>query len=136
MSRVDNQKFDSRNEIGLCGVFCKGCPAYLIRCYGCRSNEHGPIQKRTSKWKCRKRVCVLAKNLHHCGECTEFSCKLRHPLEKSYIEKYGIDLGDNCIQITKMGHTEWIEAQTLKYTCKKCQQFFSPYDIHCKSCNN
>ena len=127
---------DPDNKIGLCGVFCQGCPAYLTRCYGCRSENHGPKQKRTSKWKCHKRQCVIDQNLNHCGECEQFSCKLRKHLEKKYLLDYRIDLAENCHQIANIGAQTWITLQSQKYTCPDCNQPFSPYEIRCPRCSD
>lgn len=125
---------DPENLIGMCGVFCRGCPAYQVRCHGCRSTDSGPRQKRRSKWQCKKRACIIEKALNHCGECAKLSCALRHPLEKRYLENYRIDLAENCRQIKIMGAQPWIKAQRERYTCNKCGLFFSPYDQRCPKC--
>jgi len=125
---------DPENLIGMCGVFCGGCPAYQIRCNGCRSADHGSVQKRKSKWQCKKRLCVTGKGLNHCGECPELSCALRRPLEKRYLEKYSIDLAENCRQIRIMRTQRWLHSQRKRYTCQQCGQSFSPYDCVCMKC--
>ncbi len=125
---------DPENRIAACGVFCGGCPVYNVRCYGCRSESRGPLQKRTSKWNCKKRACVIEKALHHCGECARLSCTLRKPIEKRYIQNYAIDLAENCRQIKLLGAQAWIDSQRQRYTCPQCDRPFSPYDLRCTKC--
>ncbi|NMC06324.1 MAG: DUF3795 domain-containing protein [Candidatus Lokiarchaeota archaeon] len=87
---------------------------YQVRCYGCRSTNRGPLQKRTSKWSCKKRACVFEKGLNHCGECAKVTCTKRKPLEWRYLREHGIDLADNCHQIKILGARSWIDAQRKK----------------------
>jgi putative acetyltransferase len=126
---------DPDNLIGMCGVFCGGCPAYQKTCYGCRSASRGPLQKRKSKWNCKKRICMIKNQLNHCGECFKLSCVLRKPLEKRYLQNYNIDLAKNCRQIRSLGSHSWIQSQKQKFTCPHCTLPFSPYDKHCLICS-
>ncbi len=126
---------DPENQIAMCGVFCGGCPVYRVRCYGCRSTDRGSLQKRTSKWNCKKRACVLEQSLNHCGECAKLSCTLRKPIERRYLQSYNIDLEANCRQIKLLGAQAWITSQRQKYTCPRCGQPFIPYDLRCTKCN-
>src|SRR4030042_5309360 len=115
---TSNAPFSDPNcEIAMCGVYCSGCPVYRVRCYGCRSQDHGSLQKRTSKWNCKKRACVLEKGLSHCGECSKLSCALRRPLEKRYLQQYHIDLAENCRQVKIQGSKLWLESHKKRYTC-------------------
>jgi hypothetical protein len=129
------EKFDDPNhKIGICGVFCGACPAYLKKCLGCRSEVHNSIQKRKSKWSCKKRICASEQGFAHCGECPRLPCSIRKPLDNRYLEKYSINLIENCQKIFEMGSIKWIISQEMKYTCKKCGKSLSPYLTEVHSC--
>lgn len=83
-------------------------------------------QKRTSKWKCKIRVCVFEKNLHHCGECHEYPCRLRSILDSRYLKKYSIDLNDNIRFLCDMGPDIWLERQKNYHTCPVCGDMINP----------
>ncbi len=117
----------------MCGVNC--APASCFRtgtCLGCRSEN--PVQKRTSKWKCRIRNCVLSKQLDHCGECDEFPCAIRRRLDRTYMEKYGIDLPANINALAEVGPAVWCARQQSAYTCLSCGGTVDPYKHACYEC--
>jgi hypothetical protein len=100
MIEMDHEPFP--DSVGMCGVNCALASCFRTgTCLGCRSEN--PVQKRKSKWKCRIRNCVLSKQLDHCGECAEFPCEIRRRLDKTYGEKYGIDLPANIRMLFETG---------------------------------
>lgn len=131
---VIKQREINEDTIGYCGVFCAGCPSYHVgTCHGCRSEVKN--QKRTSKWKCRKRLCCIKKNIYSCGDCAELkTCKTRKNLIKSYITKYNIDLDLNSTKLTELGSSQWLANQVKQYKCSKCNGVISPYDNKCIHC--
>ena len=124
----------TEDAIGYCGVFCAGCPSYYVgTCHGCRSDIQQ--QKRISKWKCRKRLCCIEKELYSCGDCPELEgCKIRKSLVKSYITKYNLDLNLNASNLSQLGPSKWLADQISRYKCSKCKGVISPYDSKCIHC--
>ncbi|WP_082122778.1 DUF3795 domain-containing protein [Methanoculleus sediminis] len=119
--------------VGMCGVNCALAPCFLSgRCRGCRSED--PRQKRTSKWKCRIRRCVLERQLNHCGECPEFPCPTRGSLDKRYRGRYRIDLAENIRRLTALGPEEWGRQVQADYTCPSCGGCIDPYRRTCSAC--
>ena len=133
MNKINLRSFNP-DVISYCGVFCGGCPSYHIgTCHGCRSEELK--QKRTSKWKCRKRICCLEKEFYSCGECPSLKgCKLRKPLIKSYYVRYNLDLDQNAQKINSLGPEDWLKEQIRKYLCNQCGGVISLYDLKCIQC--
>lgn len=121
------------DTIGMCGVDCALASCYRDgRCHGCRSeNTH---QKRTSKWKCRVRSCVIEKGLAHCGECGEFSCVVRKHLDTTYRKSYHIDLQENCRELARVGPVLWEQQSRERYTCPDCGALIDPYHRACYRC--
>ena len=135
MPSSDPEPFDPASKAGMCGVYCGGCPAYRKRCVGCRSEEQGSLQKRTSKWSCKIRTCVKEKQLHHCGECETLPCSRRRRLDERYLGRYSINLVENCRVLQASGADGWVARQLKKYTCPHCGRSFSPYDHRCLGCH-
>lgn len=120
-------------EIGKCGVNCSLTSCYRTgRCKGCGSEDRN--QKRVSKWKCKIRACVSEKNLHHCGECQEFSCQLRSSLDSRYLKTYSIDLIENISLLCNSGPDGWLEEQKRIHTCRVCGDMVNPYSRACYGC--
>ncbi|UYP47030.1 hypothetical protein NEF87_003315 [Candidatus Lokiarchaeum ossiferum] len=135
MKKIGLRPLDS-NIIGYCGVFCGGCPSYHVgNCHGCRSVDTN--QKRISKWKCRKRLCCLEKDIYSCGDCSELiGCRLRKPLIKSYLKKYNLNLDQNAQNLALKGNEEWLIEQRTKYLCPQCGGVMSPYELRCIQCGS
>jgi hypothetical protein len=121
------------DSVGMCGVNCALASCFRTgTCRGCRSEN--PAQKRKSKWKCPIRTCVLSKQLAHCGECAEFPCTIRRRLDKTYREKYGIDLPANILALVEVGPTVWCAHQQSEFTCPACGGTVDPYKRTCYEC--
>ena len=121
------------DTIGMCGVDCALTSCFRSgRCHGCHSED--PNQKRTSKWKCRIRTCVIGKGLNHCGECGEFPCLIRKSLDKRYLGTYRINLQDNIRLLTELGPEEWAEQSRTRHTCPSCGGCIDPYNRTCYEC--
>ena len=135
MKKILLRSLDS-DVIGYCGAFCGGCPAFHVgTCHGCRSDILK--QKRTSKWKCRKRLCCLEKNYYSCGDCPDLKgCKIRKPLIRRYLTKFNIDLDQNAQKISSLGPEDWLKGQISKYLCNQCGGVISPYDQICIQCGH
>ena len=133
MKKIELRPLDA-TVISYCGVFCGGCPSYHAKtCHGCRSEE--TPQKRISKWKCRKRLCCIEKNLYSCGNCADLlGCKLRKPLIHSYLKKYQLNLDQNAKNLISLGADEWLTDQITIYKCSQCGGVVSPYDFLCIQC--
>lgn len=120
-------------EIGKCGVNCSLTSCFRSgRCKGCGSEDTN--QKRTSKWKCKIRVCVSENNLHHCGECKEYPCRLRSTLDTRYLKKYSIDLNENIRLLCDLGPDAWLERERNNHTCRVCGDIVNPYSQECYGC--
>ena len=120
-------------EIGKCGVNCALTSCFRTgRCKGCGSEDTN--QKRISKWKCKIRACVSEKNLHHCGECPEFPCRIRSSLDSRYLKTYSIDLARNISLLRDQGPDKWLEEQKRNHTCRVCGDMVNPYSRECYGC--
>ncbi len=121
------------DPVGMCGVNCALAPCFRSgRCNGCHSDN--PVQKRTSKWSCRIRRCVLERGLVHCGECPEFPCSIRKSLENRYLSKYRIDLRENIREISALGPDEWLRKQLSDNSCPSCGECADHYSQTCYGC--
>ena len=109
---------DYKEAIGLCGVFCGGCPAFHAkRCHGCGFENRN--QKRSSKWNCKKRQCVIDKEINNCGSCIEVGkCKIRKPLITNYKSRYNMFFWINPIN-KKVFETQKEDYDLSRYLDKK-----------------
>jgi rRNA maturation protein Nop10 len=79
-------------------------------------------------------MCVLEKQLDHCGECPEFPCSIRKSLDKRYLSKYRIDLQENIRELSALGPDEWLMEQRTRHSCPSCGECVDPYIRRCNGC--
>lgn len=130
----------SQDLVAPCGVYCGACPALVKSntCLGCRSEDRN--QKRTSKWNCRIRDCVLSKKgTDFCFQCDEYPCKnltdkLRdsHPDDSRY--SYRHEILTNLEGVRELGIERWVRNQKKKWTCRRCRGTVMFYSYKCATC--
>jgi hypothetical protein len=89
-NKIDN------NMLAPCGVNCMTCYKHLAKknsCCGCKSQGKN-ISKHCGG--CKIRNCAAnIKQAEHCFNCNDYPCDLIKRLNKSYTQRYKIDLIKN-----------------------------------------
>ena len=119
--------------IGICGVNCMLCSAYLNKkksCPTCRAPKEEHTRK--SCGNCIKKKCAINRGVEYCFQCEKFPCSKIKNLSKRYVKNYDIDLIENGVR-AKGSMNKFLAEQKKKYTCKFCGGII---DIHHKKCSN
>lgn len=90
-----------------CGLYCRECLYFKKPCQGCVPSGGKP-----SWGKCRTYACAEAKNVEHCGECSEFPCSL-------FLKQYSRELGPwrvfykagQLVYRKKIGTKAWVKEK-------------------------
>jgi hypothetical protein len=90
-----------------CGLYCGECLYFRKPCQGCVLSGGKP-----SWGKCRTYACAEAKNVEHCGECSEFPCSL-------FLKQYSRELGPwrvyykagQLVYRKKIGTKAWVKEK-------------------------
>ena len=122
--------------VAICGLFCGACPAYPLQCHGCLSDFVRDV--------CREcehgfRKCAKAHHVQRCSDCAQFPCPRLEEFSRGPVIN-GICNHANVIpdlqEIRRNGIGQWLEKQTLKFTCSKCGQRLTWFDRTSHECQN
>lgn len=119
-----------------CGVNCLICymhanpRKYGKSCRGCFSQEQ---EKAIHCRRCRIKKCTEDKGLSHCFNCTDMPCKLIKNLDKSYRQRYGVSIVENCLSALKNGIIHHMLLEKEIWTCR-CNGLISLQDGVCSEC--
>ena len=125
-------------ELAPCGIWCGACPSFEKTCLGCASESH--LQKRTSKWNCKVRVCCYDhENRNYCIECGEFPCSVhKKKLTQSHQGdprfQYRHELPENSRMLVKLGPEKYIDYQKNRFNCPDCGGLVYFYHYTCIRC--
>ena len=92
-------------RIPACGVFCGGCPTYTKDNKPCPGAE---INAKRCEGCTKFHLCCQDKNITHCYECSDFSCKKMKTFAKSWL-KYGQDFIENQELLKAVGEQKFRE---------------------------
>jgi hypothetical protein len=141
---------NNSNKIAYCGLYCGACRIYLstlnntletlsdetgipvqyLECNGCRSEVTSLYCR-----NCAMKKCNLQKQIFSCNECEEFPCSVlkafendQHPHHKGII--------DSLKQLKILGKNNWINEKEKRWSCTKCGNNYSWYELKCINCEN
>jgi putative acetyltransferase len=97
------KKYNGR--IPACGVFCGGCPTYNKDKKPCPGAE---INAARCEGCAKFHLCCKEKNITHCYECSEFSCKKMKAFAKSWLN-HGQDFIENQKLLKEVGENKFRE---------------------------
>jgi len=124
-----------------CGIYCGMCRAYLVKkkdqlqqrgykqgCDGCRI--------RFKKCAFIRRDCqsLLKKEIDFCSECVKFPCDNLKKINRTYTERYAVNLIENLKRIKIVGVDKWLQEQKELYTCPECGGEMCIHDEKCYDC--
>lgn len=124
-----------------CGIYCGMCRAFLVKkkdqleqrgfkqgCDGCRI--------RFKKCAFIRRDCppLLKKEIDFCYECENFPCQNLKKIDKTYRERYSVNLIGNLKRIEEIGVQKWLQEQGKLYTCPECGGEICVHDAECYDC--
>jgi hypothetical protein len=129
-----------RSLVGRCGLFCGACGVYRaykdggefrqrladvfkcppekVRCEGCQA-----LTPECWGNECEIVVCLNAKGLEFCYECSDFeghTCERFEKFARDYLEEDDVDLRANLTRIEAGNVDEWLEESERKFRCPYC----------------
>ncbi|MHA1491695.1 MAG: DUF3795 domain-containing protein [Promethearchaeota archaeon] len=124
-----------------CGIYCGMCRAFLVK----KKNQ---LEKRGFKQGCdgcriRHKKCAFIrrdcpalwkKEIDFCYECERFPCQNLKKIDKTYRERYSVNLIENLKRIKEIGAEEWLKEQEKLYTCPECGGEICVHDAECYDC--
>lgn len=138
-------------QLGVCGLYCgacyhycaslpegehlleqaaqRGCQPQNFTCWGCRSDA---LYIHSGCSQCEMRACADNKGLLHCGQCSEYPCRLIVDFQGDG-RIHHIDVFDNLAELNEKGADQWLVEQEKKWKCQ-CGQRFSWYEEYCQKC--
>lgn len=141
--------------IGRCGLYCGACSIYRgerddaelrqkiaksvncseeqVRCNGC-----GDLSSTCRGYGCKIVVCLRAKGLNYCYDCSEYEkkiCTKHGKLAQSYLE-IGVDLRENLKKIANGLAEEWLKESEARFKCSHCGQPLSAWKETCHKCGS
>ncbi|MBN2587902.1 MAG: DUF3795 domain-containing protein [Candidatus Fermentibacteraceae bacterium] len=134
-----------------CGLFCGACPVGManetgdvellekmaeewgrspdeLRCGGCRSGITAVFCT-----DCEMRACAVRKGLEYCSQCDEYPCGTLTGFRNDQAPHHSAVLR-NLSRMAEMGVEEWLEEETVRWTCGKCGKRFGWYSETCREC--
>jgi len=124
--KIDNKM------LAACGVNCLACYKHIAKkdaCNGCKFQDE-TLPKRCRNCKIYK--CSQEKNVSYCYECEGYPCPLIKRLDKSYRERYNVDLIANGIFTKENGVEEFMKQEKEKWTCRECDSIISQHNGTCE----
>lgn len=139
---IKKQAPPSETLIAPCGLNCAACSKYLAyrhnltrsQCRGCR-----PENKKCSYLfeKCsginRSQPGTAASRF--CFECDQYPCDQINRMDRRYRSSFGVSVRDNLDVIQKRGAAVFVEEQSEKYRCSRCENTISIHNRKCFSCD-
>ena len=116
-----------------CGVNCMACSAHLRiknRCAGCLVEG----EKTAHCENCARKRCAAEHAVLNCGACQKYPCVRIKPLNKRYLERYGVDLAANCQAVLDLGIEEFMLREQVRWKCLECGGIYSQHDGKCSEC--
>jgi hypothetical protein len=125
-----------RSLLAPCGINCRVCIAYLREkntCPGCRINT---INKPVTRNRCRIKNCneLHKNNLKFCFECRTFPCERMKHMDKRYRTKYHMSTIENLENMKKIGVSEFIKNEKIRWTCSQCGGIICVHRGYCYTC--
>jgi len=118
-----------------CGVNCFVCYAHLKNkkpCSGCLGDDNNKPERCKN---CDIKKCAAEKGYTHCYECSTYPCTIIKRLEKSYLQRYRVDLRKNCEIANTQGPSALMKDERIKWICPKCNGVINQHDKICSECN-
>ncbi len=118
-----------------CGVNCFVCYVHLKKvkpCNGCLGDDNNKPERCKS---CKIKNCAVDKGYTRCYECSTYPCADSKRLEKSYLQRYQVDLRKNCEIANTQSISALMKSEMVKWTCRKCNGVISQHDKICSECN-
>ena len=125
-----------------CGLNCTACSKYLAyrhnlkrsQCRGCR-----PENKKCSYLfeKCSgiNSSQTGTATSSFCFECDQYPCDQINRMDRRYRSSFGVSVRDNLDFIQKSGTAAFVEEQSEKYRCSRCDSTISIHNRKCFSCD-
>lgn len=125
-----------KHLIAPCGMNCGTCLAYLRekhRCSGCGSSDD---HKANHCSACSIKNCDLLEKTASklCYDCEKFPCLRMKQLDKRYRTRYNSNLIENLETIKKVGITEYLLRESVKWTCSRCGSVLCVHRDKCLVC--
>ena len=151
-------KQSASKKVGICGLYCGTCPAYLahqkndveqlerysqlfgipveeIRCDGCLSDRvFAPCVN------CRHgfRQCAREKGVMWCFQCGDFPCQRLMDFRNVHIEN-GVSHHANVVEdlqyMKEHGVEQWVEEQEKARRCTQCGEMLYWFVRKCPGCH-
>jgi hypothetical protein len=147
------------NLVAVCGLYCGACSIYWatqnedeqklkdfaqglsaktgkdfsiddVLCDGCLK------QGRLDLWcrHCQIRLCdKLQSGKIRCSDCDEFPCSRLTDFKNDGM-KHHIEIIENLKHIREIGVEAWATYEKERWTCPKCKNILSWYDLCCPNC--
>lgn len=137
---MNENKPISDELIAPCGMNCAICSKYLAyvnnlkrsQCIGCRPRNEGCTYLFD---KCTGINHDKKGNLVYCIECSQYPCKQINRIDARYRKEYNMSVKDNLEAIQKIGISEFVEEQYIKYRCSECGGLISIHNRKCFICD-
>jgi hypothetical protein len=125
-----------RSLLAPCGINCRVCIAYLReknKCPGCRINTS---PKPITRAQCKIKNCneLLKDSLIFCFECKKFPCARMKQMDKRYRTKYNMSTIENLKNIKKLGVSEFVKNEKIRWTCSYCGGTICVHRGYCYDC--
>ena len=133
----------------VCGLYCEACSWFIAttedprrlkmlaaqlhcseeegKCYGCRSDKRTLYCE-----KCKMFACAAERGIDFCSECEEYPCDDLKQFQSAMPHR--IELWANLERIKSIGYKKWLKEIRENYTCPRCQNINSTYDLKCRKC--
>jgi len=140
--------------IGRCGMYCGACAVYLagkeggelrsdmakklgipeekVGCVGC-----GNLLSTKGIKICEVLRCLETSGKNFCFECDKFhmgNCEHIEKIFKNQLEKNGLNLRENLLELESSTPEEWLEEKSRKWLCKSCGSRIAIGTTNCNRC--
>ncbi len=122
------------NLLAPCGMNCLVCYVFLREkkpCRGCRAmDDSQPDHCRV----CKIKTCAAEREVVYCSDCPDFPCTVIKRLDRSYRQRYAVNLVEDARQRQALGVDAYLLEEKMRWTCAACGGVVSLHDRVCSQC--
>ncbi len=127
------KKIDPR-FLAPCGVNCLTCLAHLREKKSCAGCLFDNAQKPKHCLSCARKECAFQRGFQHCFECEKFPCQRIKSLNKTYTQKYQVDLFENSQTAKEIGVEAFLLTEQERWRCPRCGGVICQHTQSCSEC--
>lgn len=113
-----------------CGIYCGACLCNIVRAEGNIAEVAQRLNRSVEQLTCTECktalhqdcffvTCCTAKGFNNCSECSVLPCAEITQFANDGLKHHATTI-PNLLRIREIGLDNWLDEQSIQYTCPKC----------------